>query len=120
MNQWQVSIPINGLHDVLKETKSELSVEGVKFRYRDTERVGVIIINSDSKKEAVREARYVINKSLARICFAYNTEASASESGEYVIDLLHDSNRETTYSSLAMRWSYVEEILLLYYQKWHQ
>ena len=79
------------------------------FRYRDSERVGVIIIESDNKDEAVKEAKYLINKSLARICFAYNTEASSSESGEYVIDLSHDPNKETIYSCLAMCWSYVED-----------
>jgi hypothetical protein len=109
LNQWQVSIPINGLHDVLKEANSELSVEGIKFHLRDTERVGVITIKSDSKDEAVKEARYLINKSLARICFAYNTEASASESGEYVSDLSHDPNKELVCSSLTMRWSHIKE-----------
>ena len=109
MNKWQISIPINGLHDVLKEANSELSVEGVKFRYRDNERVGVFIMESNIKDEAVKEARYLINKSLARICFAYNTEATINGGGEYVIDISHDPDTETIYSSLNMRWSYVKE-----------
>lgn len=97
------------MHDVLKEPNSELSAEGVKFRYRDSERIGVTIIESDSIDEAVREVRYLINKSLARICFAYNTEASTSESGEYVVDLTHNPNTETISPSLAMRWSHIKE-----------
>jgi hypothetical protein len=109
LNQWQISIPINGLHDVLKEVNSELSVEGVKFHYCDSERVGVVIMESNTRYEAVKEARYLINKSLSRICFAYNTEATISESGEYVIDISNDPNTETMYSSLNMRWSYVKE-----------
>ena len=49
MNRWQISFPINGLHDVIKEPSSELTIDKVKFYYRENERVGSVIVDSDKQ-----------------------------------------------------------------------
>jgi hypothetical protein len=47
-----------------------------RWRYRRNECIGTVIIDGGSQEEALNEGRHTIDKSLAKICFAYNTEAS--------------------------------------------
>lgn len=52
MNRWQISFPINGLHSVIKEPNSELRIGTVKFYYRENERIGSVIVDSDQHGDA--------------------------------------------------------------------
>jgi hypothetical protein len=108
LNRWQISFPINGLHDVIKEPSSELTIDKVKFYYRENERVGSVIVDSDKQSDAEKEAAYQINKALAKTCFAYNTEASLGD-GYYAIDLTRDPNTEWTYGKSIHKWSYISK-----------
>lgn len=108
MNRWQISFPIDGLHEVIREPNSELTIDEVKFHYRENERVGSVVVNSEKQSDAESEAAYKINKSLARICFAYNTEASLGN-GHYAIDLTKVPNTEWVYGKSMHRWSYLKE-----------
>jgi hypothetical protein len=89
LNRWQVSFPINGLHDVIEGPNSELTIDKVKFRCYENGCLGRVIVNADSEKEAKDEAKYMTDKSLAWICFAYNTETSIDISGCYVKKLIN-------------------------------
>ena len=109
LNGWQISFPINGLHDVIKEPGSELTIDKVKFHYRGKERIGSVIVDADSDKEAKDEAKYLIDKSLSWICFAYNTEASIDISGSYVKNLSATDSMERGTKWFIIRWSYVKE-----------
>jgi hypothetical protein len=60
-------------------------------------------------KEAEKESKYLINKALGKICFAFNTEASLSQEGHYYVDLTNNQNQEYVYRSFALRWSYLKE-----------
>ena len=108
MTQWQISFPIDGLRDVLKEPSSELTVNKIKFHYRENEPLGSVIIDSDKQSDAQKEAAYQINKSLAKICFAYNTEANLGN-GHYATDLTNDPDNGWVYAESMHRWSYVKE-----------
>jgi hypothetical protein len=108
MNRWQISFPISGLRDVIKEPGTELTIDKVKFYYRENERIGSIIVDSDHHSYAESEAKYQINRSLARICFAYNTEANLHD-GHYAIDLTNKPEIEWVYVEQTHRWSYVKE-----------
>ena len=109
MTQWQISFPIDGLHDVIKDLDTELTVGNkVKFHYHENERVGSVIVDSDKQSDAEKEAEYLINKSLAKICFAYNTEANLGD-GHYATDLTNNPNTGWVYSESTHRWSSVKE-----------
>jgi hypothetical protein len=54
------------------------------------------------------ESRYLINKSLGKICFAFNTEASISLEGHYYVDLIDNPNLERVVKSIEMRYSHVK------------
>jgi hypothetical protein len=108
MTRWQISLPIDGLHDVIKEPTSELTIDNIKFHYRESERVGMIVVESDKRSDAENEAAYQINRSLSKICFVYNTEASIGQ-GCYEVDLTNDPNNEYIYTEFRDRWSYVKE-----------
>jgi hypothetical protein len=84
--QWQISFPINGLYDVIKDSNSELAVGKTKFHYSGNQCIGSILLDINNENGALEEAAYHINKALAKICFAYNTEASIGQ-GYYVTDL---------------------------------
>jgi hypothetical protein len=86
LNGWQVSFPINGLRNITKEPGSELTIDN-RTKFRENERVGTVTIDSDNEEEALDQGKYLIDKLLAKICFAYNTEASIDTSGSYVKDL---------------------------------
>lgn len=109
MNRWQISFPIDGLHDVIKEPGPELTIDKVKFHYRENQRIGSAIVEADKQSDADKEAAYQINRALAKICFAYNTEASIDESGFYYKDLSKEPSGERVATSLGIRWSYVKE-----------
>jgi hypothetical protein len=108
MNRWQISFPINGLHDVLKEPNSELRIGNVKFFYCENECIGSVIVDSYQHGDAENEAKYQINNSLAKICFAYNTEANLHD-GHYAIDLTSKPDIEWVYAEQMHRWSYLKE-----------
>lgn len=106
LNSWQVSFPIKGLHDVIKEPNSEITIDKkTKFRYRGKERVGTVIIDTGSKEEALDQGKHLIDKSLARICFAHNTEASINLNCSYVKDLSVTDSMERVRNSVVLRWS---------------
>ncbi len=108
MTQWQISFPIDGLHNVIKEPNTELTVGKVKFYYRDNQHLGSTIVDSDQGSDAGKEAVCQINKALSRICFAYNSEASLRE-GYYAVNLTDDPNNEWTYVESVHRWSVRKE-----------
>lgn len=108
MKWWQLSFPINGLQDVIKEPGSELTIDKVKFHYRENQRVGTIIVDSDKQSDAEQEASYQINISLSKICYAYNTETNLGD-GHYAIDLTNDPKNEWVYGQFMDRWSYIKE-----------
>jgi hypothetical protein len=110
MVKWRFSFPINGLHDIIKQIDSAINIDGVIFHYRGiNERIGTVVIEADTVEAAERESRYLINKSLGKICFAYNTEASISLEGHYYVDLTSNPILEKITKSLGIRYSYVKE-----------
>src|SRR5919109_3430793 len=110
MAQWQISFPINGLHDVIKEPSSELTIDNkTKFCYRGNECVGTVIVDGGSQEEALDQGKHLIDKSLAKICFSYNTEASIDISGSYVKDLSIANSLERLSKSIVLRWSHRKE-----------
>jgi hypothetical protein len=60
-------------------------------------------------EEAEQESKYLIDKALGKICFAFNTEASISQGGFYLVDLTNNPTVESICNSLTIRWSYVKE-----------
>jgi hypothetical protein len=110
MAQWQISFPINGLHDVIKEPSSELTIDNkTKFCYRGNECVGTVIVDGGRQEEALDQGKHLIDKSLAKICFSYNTEASIDISGSYVKDLSIANSLERLSKSIVLRWSHRKE-----------
>src|SRR6476660_9770919 len=83
LSQFKISIPIKGLRDVIIEPNSEFVVDQSKFHFRGTELVGTVTIYSPDEQDALQETIYLIEKSLAKICFAYNTEALVERNGYY-------------------------------------
>ena len=100
---------MDGLRDVLPNDNSELPVEDVKFHYREKEIVGTIMINTSIEhiEEAKNQAQYLINKALAKLCFAYNTEAILQK-GCYITDLKYPST-ETVWGQLMLRSGFLLE-----------
>lgn len=108
MSQFKVSIPIKGLRDVIKEQNSELAIDRAIFHFRGSELVCTVITHSSNEEEALKEALDVIEKSLSRVCFAYNTEASVKRNGQYLTNLLDNPDIERIGRSLTVRWAYVK------------
>jgi hypothetical protein len=107
MGKWKFSFPIDGLHDVIKQKDHTLKIDEVIFHYNeDNKRVGSVTIEANTLEEAEKESRYLIDKALGKICFAFNTEASIFPDPCY-IDLTH--NQKHIFGSLELRWSYVKE-----------
>ncbi|MGB7664884.1 MAG: hypothetical protein WBL67_19295 [Nitrososphaeraceae archaeon] len=111
MVKWRFSFPINGLHDVIEQKNSTLNIDGIVFHYRGgTERVGTVTTEKNiAVEEAEQESKYLINISLGKICFAFNTEASISQEGHYYVDLTNNQNQEILVKSLGIRYSSVKE-----------
>lgn len=109
LGKWQIKVPVNGLHSIIRNTGDELIENKIKFHYRASERVGGIIVDSDNEEDAIKEAMYLIDKALGRICFAHNIEASIDEDACYLIDLSKDTGRERVRKSLRARWNYVKQ-----------
>jgi hypothetical protein len=110
MGTWKFSFPIHGLHDVIRQESSAINIDEVIFHYRESkERVGTVTVEADTIQVAEGESKYLINKSLGKICFALNTEASISLEGHYYIDLTINPNLEKIVRCLPMRYSYVKE-----------
>lgn len=104
------SFPINGLHDVIKSKDSTIKIDDVVFHYRgNIERVGTVITEVSTIEAAEKDSRYLINRSLGKICFAFNTEACISPEGFYYVDLINNPNLEKIIKSLGIRYSYVKE-----------
>jgi hypothetical protein len=111
MGKWKFSFPIDGLHDVIKRKDpkkgSIIKINEVIFHYHgDNERVGTVTIEAKTLEEAEKESKYLIDKALGKICFAFNTEASIFPDPTYV-DLTN--NQKHIFGSLSLRWSYVKE-----------
>lgn len=82
MCKWKVSFPINGLRDVINQMDSAINIDGVIFHFRGNERIGTVVIEKNvTIEDAKEESKYLIDRSLAKICFAFNTEASISPGG---------------------------------------
>nr|MDQ3968928.1 hypothetical protein [Thermoproteota archaeon] len=109
LGRWQIKVPVNGLHTIIRNTADEVIENKVKFHYRASDHVGGVIVDSDNEEDAIKEAMYLIDKTLGRICFAYNIEASINEDACYLIDLSKDTGRERVRKSLRARWNYVKE-----------
>ena len=114
MGKWKFSFPIDGLHNVIKQKDPKkgptINIVEVLFHYRgDNERVGTVIIEANTVKEAEEESKYLINKALGKICFAFNTEASIRLEGLYYKDLSTNQNLETVSKSIRLRRSYLKE-----------
>ena len=114
MGKWKFSFPIDGLHDVINQKDPNkgptIKIDQVLFYYRDSnERVGTVIIEANTMEEAEKESKYLIDKALGKICFAFNTEASISQDGFYLVDLTNNPTVESICNSLTIRWSYVKE-----------
>ncbi|HEY6755748.1 MAG TPA: hypothetical protein VI037_00005 [Nitrososphaera sp.] len=109
MSKWRIRIPVYGLQSVLRDTSDELIENKVKFNYRGSEHVGDVIVDSENENDAINDAMYLIDKSLGRICFAYNIEPSMSENASYVTDLSKDTGMEKIRKGLRSRWNYVKE-----------
>jgi hypothetical protein len=111
MGKWKFSFPIDGLHDVIQQNDPKKSptiqIDEVLFHYdEDNQRVGTVTIEANTMEEAEEESKYLIDKALGKICFAFNTEASIF-SDPYYEDL--SSNQKHISGSLGLRWSYVKE-----------
>ena len=109
MGKWRFSFPIIGLHDVIKLRDSNINVDDVIFHYRRDERVRTVIVDGDAAEAAEGESKYLINLSLGKICFAFNTEVSISLEGEYYVDLASNPSLERITKSLVIRYSYLKE-----------
>jgi hypothetical protein len=108
----EVFFSFDGLHDVIKQKDpkkgSTIKIDEVLFHYRgNKERVGTVTIEANTVEEAEKESRYLIDKALGKICFAFNTEASISLDGYYLIDLTKNQNLECICGSLTIGWSYI-------------
>ena len=87
-------IPVYGVQSVLRNTGEEITENNVKFNYRtDQEIVGDVRVDKEDAEDAIKEAVYLIDNALARICFAYNRESTMSENSSYVTDLSKDNSR---------------------------
>lgn len=109
MNKYKVSYIIDGLHDVIPNKDDKLEVDNVIFRFRENERVGTIYLEADDELKAKTEALLKVDKSLSKICFAYNTEALIKNDGLYFIDLTNSPSKERVESRFMMRWGYLAE-----------
>jgi hypothetical protein len=56
----KISIPIKGLHNIIREPNSELVIDQVKFHFRGKELVGTVTIYSALEEEAIKQTRYLI------------------------------------------------------------
>lgn len=114
MGKWKFSFPIDGLHDVIQQKDPKkgptIKIDEVLFHYREkNERVGTVTIEANTMEEAEKESKYLINKALGKICFAFNTKASISQEGFYFVDLTNNPNVESVCRSLTIGWSYLKE-----------
>jgi hypothetical protein len=110
MGKWKFSFPINGLHDVIKQNDPKkdptIKFDEVLFHYdEDNKRVGTVTIEANTFEEAEKESKYLIDKTLGKICFAFNTEASIFPD-PYYVDLTR--NQKHICGSLGLRWSYLK------------
>ena len=103
-------IPVYGVQSVLRNTGEEITENNVKFNYRtDQEIVGDVRVDKEDAEDAIKEAVYLIDNALARICFAYNRESTMSENSSYVTDLSKDNSRKQIRKALRIQWNYVKE-----------
>lgn len=114
MIKWKFSFPIDGLHDVIKQKDPNkgptIKIDEVLFHYRgDNERIGTVTIEANTLEEAEKESKYLINKALGKICFAFNTEASICQEEFYFVDLTNSQNQEYICGIFTLRWSYIKE-----------
>jgi hypothetical protein len=113
LSRWKISFPIDGLYEVIKKNDPELLITSDKaqFHYRGDQIVGSVVVdsNSNTQQEALQHAKYLINKSLSKLCFAYNNEPSIIQNSYYVIDMSDSHHRERITKSLSLRWSNIWE-----------
>ena len=98
MSKWKFSFYIEGLHDVIQLNNPKkgptINIDEVLFHYReDNEPVGTVTIEANTVEEAEKESKYLVNKALGKICFAFNTEASICQIC-YFVDLTNNQNLE--------------------------
>lgn len=87
MTLFRISYVIDGLDDVLDVPTKEVKVDKVSFRTREKENVGTISLetNNDSASTNIeKDALYLIDKALGKLCFAYNTEAQIKPDSLYI------------------------------------
>jgi hypothetical protein len=105
MGKWKFSFPIDGLHDVIQQNDPKknptIKIDEVN------KRVGTVTIETNTLEEAEKESKYLIDKALGKICFAFNTEASIFPEDPSYVDLTN--NQKHICASLGLRWSYVKE-----------
>jgi hypothetical protein len=112
MGKWKFSFPIDGLHDVIQQNDPKknptIKIDEVLFHYdEDNKRVGTVTIETNTLEEVEKESKYLIDKALGKICFAFNTEASIFPEDPSYVDLTN--NQKHICASLGLRWSYVKE-----------
>jgi hypothetical protein len=107
LSQFKISLPIKGLRNIIKVPNPELVIDQAKFHFRGNELIGTMTIDSPLEEEAIKQTRYLIEKALAKICFAYNTEASIKKHDYYITDLSKNPNVESIGSGLMLRSSFV-------------
>jgi hypothetical protein len=87
MGELRVRIAVYGVQSVLRNTGDEITENKVKFNYRpDQETVGDVRVDKEDAEDAIKEAVYLIDNALARICFASNRESTMRENSSYVTD----------------------------------
>ena len=113
MGKWKFSFHIDILHDVIQQKDPIkgpiIKIDEVLFHYReDNEPVGTIIIEANTVEEAEKESKYLINKALGKMCFAFDTEASICQVCSY-IDLTNSQNLEVYSGYSFIRTADVKE-----------
>jgi hypothetical protein len=109
MTKYKISFIIDCLHDVIPNKEDSLEVDGVIFHYRESERVASSSLETNDESQAKLQALQKTDKSLSKICFAYNTEALIKKDGLYLVDLTNTPNSERIESNFTVRVGYLSE-----------
>jgi hypothetical protein len=111
MALYSISYVIDGLLDVIPEKTSRLTVNDILFHYRENEVVGTANLESNGNDilKVQKQAIHLIDKALAKICFAYNTEAILKTDAIYSIDLTNNPGTEKASGIFVIRMGFVSE-----------
>ena len=109
LTNYKVSFSIIGLNEVFTETKQYQDNKIIYILLENNKKQAIVTLESDSEREALLKSKSLIQKSLAKLCFAFLDNGSIITNGYSIKDLDTPDKLTKVCKSLTMSYNILDK-----------